>query len=217
MGDGGFWHNGLITGVAVEPVQQGRRRAGRHAERLYLAPPASNILPSSTAKPQRRGDRHDIEATLSSLGVNWLRTCAPTASPTWPRRCKEAMRTAEHGPQGDHRRRRMPARAPAPRPRRGCREAEARRARGAHALRRRRRGLHRRPFLHPPLRLPVADGQAQSTIRCAPIRSRTSTTLRRLRPVRRGRARRGAVPVVLSRRSTSIRNPTPLGSAAAHG
>ena len=36
MGDGGFWHNGLITGVASQPVQQGRRRADRHAERLHL-------------------------------------------------------------------------------------------------------------------------------------------------------------------------------------
>jgi indolepyruvate ferredoxin oxidoreductase alpha subunit len=32
--------------------------------------------------------------------------------------------------------------------------AQARRARGAHALRRRRRGLHRRPFLHPAVGLP---------------------------------------------------------------
>ena len=38
---------------------------------------------------------------------------------------------------------------------------KARRARGAHALRGRRRDLHRRPFLHPPVRLPVAHRQAE--------------------------------------------------------
>ena len=36
MGDGGFWHNGLITGVASQPVQQERRRADRDAERLHV-------------------------------------------------------------------------------------------------------------------------------------------------------------------------------------
>src|SRR6266446_8515588 len=64
-------------------------------------------------------------------------------------------------PQGDHRGWRVPARAPAPGAGRGCRKAQARRACGAHALRRRRRDLHRRPFLHPVVRLPVADRQAE--------------------------------------------------------
>src|SRR5262245_47491356 len=103
-------------------------------------------------------------------------------------------------PQGDHRRRRVPARAPTPRARRGRREAQAGRARRARSLRRRRRDLYRRSFLHPALGVPVAHGQAQSR----PVAQRPGRDgdreLRRLRLVRRGGARRGAVPVVLSRR-----------------
>ena len=68
------------------------------------------------------------------------------------------------------------------------------------ALRRRRRDLHRRPFLHPAVGLPVADGEAQSRSAAHRSGGDGDRKLRRLRPVRRGRACRGAVPVVLSRR-----------------
>ena len=74
MGDGGFWHNGLITGVASQPVQQGRRRADDHAERLHLGHrPAIHAVEHGAA-----GDGPvpgvDIEKTLRALGVKWLRT-----------------------------------------------------------------------------------------------------------------------------------------------
>ena len=36
MGDGGFWHNGLTTGIANTRVQQERRHPGHHEERLQL-------------------------------------------------------------------------------------------------------------------------------------------------------------------------------------
>src|SRR5947209_6072478 len=94
----------------------------------------------------------------------------------------------------------MPARSPAARARAGCREAQARRARGACALRRRRRHLHRRPFLHPALRLSVAHGQAQSRSAAQRSGRDRDRELRRLWAVRRGRPRGGAVSVVLSRR-----------------
>ena len=73
-------------------------------------------------------------------------------------------------------------------------------ARRARALRRRRRDLHRRPFLHPPVGLPVADGQALARSAARRPGGDRDRQLRRLRPVRRGRPRRGAVPVVLPRR-----------------
>src|SRR5215472_3307092 len=95
----------------------------------------------------------------------------------------------------------MPARAPASRARRRRREAQARRAGGAGALRRRRRDLHRRPFLHQALRLPVAHRQAQSRSAAQRSGGNRDRELRRLRTVRRGRPRRRAVSLVLSRRS----------------
>ena len=56
MGDGGFWHNGLITGVASQPVQQGRRRADHHAERLHLGDRRSS---SCRRRGQAAGDGAD--------------------------------------------------------------------------------------------------------------------------------------------------------------
>src|SRR6516162_7430651 len=94
----------------------------------------------------------------------------------------------------------MPARAPAPRARRRCREAQARQAGGAGALRRRRRDLHRRPFLHQALRLPFAHRQAQSGSAAQRSGGDRDRELRRLRTVRRGRPRRRPVSFVLSRR-----------------
>src|ERR1700687_6021206 len=89
----------------------------------------------------------------------------------------------------------MPARAPASRARRGRRETETRSPRSEDALRRRRRNLHRRSLLHSPLRMPVAHGKAEP--RSGRDRDRK---LRRLRPLRRGRARRRTLPLLLSRR-----------------
>src|SRR5581483_1842990 len=115
------------------------------------------------------------------------------------RRGRRAARGPAHagqGPQGDHCRRRVPARPPAPHPARDGAQGGGRRARCAHALLGRSRGVHGRSFLHPPLRLPVADRQAQR----GPAAHRSGRAcrqrLRRLRPVRGGGARRPAVPVV---------------------
>ena len=76
---------------------------------------------------------------------------------------------------------------------------EARRARGARALRCRSRHLHRRPFLHPAVGLSLADACAQSRPAAARAGDQGDQFLRRLRTVRRGRARGGALPVLLSR------------------
>ena len=69
------------------------------------------------------------------------------------------------------------------------------------ALRRRRGHLHRRPRLHPPLRLPVAVGEEAR--RPAPRRpgGGDRRELRRLRQLRRGRRRRGALPLLLPHRA----------------
>ena len=199
MGDGGFWHNGLITGVASNLFNKGDGVL-IVMQNGYASATGQQYLPSSKASRSGAPTGMDIEQTLRSLGVKWLRTVRTysVAEDGHDPEGGDAHRRAR--PQGDHRRRRMHAGAPAPRARRGCRKAQARRARGEDALRRRRRDLHRRSFLHPAVRLSVADRQAQS--RSAAHRSGRDRDrkLRRLRAVRRGRARGGAVPVVLSRR-----------------
>ena len=75
MGDGGFWHNGLITGVASQPVQQGRRRADRHAERLHLGDrPAISCRRARRNRQRRARPAWTSSRRLRSLGVKWLRT-----------------------------------------------------------------------------------------------------------------------------------------------
>ena len=183
----------------VEPVQQGRRRADHHAERLRLGhrPAVPAVV---EREPAGRGARHGHrdDAALARRHV---------AAQGAHLRRREDGRDAQGGDahrraraQGHHRRRRMPARAPAPRARRGRGEAQARRARRRDALRRRRRDLHRRPLLHSLVGLPVADGEAQSRSAAHRSGGDGDRKLRRLRPVRRGRACGGAVPVVLPRR-----------------
>ena len=198
MGDGGFWHNGLITGVASNLFNKGDGVL-IVMQNGYTSATGLQYMPSSTASRAGAPAGMDIETTLRSLGVKWLRKVRTYGVATMVEDAEggDAQRRAR--PQGDHRRRRMPARAPAPRARRGRREAQARRARGEDALRRRRRDLHRRPFLHPALRLPVADRQAQSRSAAQRSGRHRDRKLRRLRPVRRGRPCRGAVSVVLSR------------------
>src|SRR5215470_171210 len=107
----------------------------------------------------------------------------------------------------------MPACAPAPRARRRRRKAQARRAGSAGALRRRRRDLHRRPFLHQALRLPFAHRQAQSGSAAQRPGGDRDRELRRLRAVRRGRPCRRPVSLVLSRRDHP--QPELVGSRAA--
>ena len=183
----------------VEPVQQGRRRADHYAERLRLrhrpAIPAvvEREPPGRGARHGHRDDAARARRHLDAQGAHLWRG----EDDRYAEGSDAHRRTR---PQGHHRRWRMPARAPAPCARRGCREAQARRARHQDALRRRRRDLHRRPFLHSVVGVPVADGEAQS--RSAAHRSGRDgdRELRRLRPVRRGRACGGAVSVVLPRR-----------------
>ena len=201
-----------------QSVQQGRRRPHRHAERLHLGDrPAIHAV--EQGRPHRRSAGHGRRDDAARHG----REVAAQGAHLW--RCQhgddaqggDAHRRAR--PQGHHRRRRMPARAPAPRARRGCRQAQARRARRAHPLRRRRGHLHRRPLLHPPVGLPVADGEAQPGPAAQRSGDHGHRQLRRLRTVRRGRPCRGAVPVVLSRRSraqSDLVGSRARGSAHAH-
>src|SRR5262249_13988039 len=115
-------------------------------------------------------------------------------------RCAE--RGAHHGgqrPQGHHRPVRMHAQQGAPRAAAHAQAPGARRARGARALRRRSRHLHRRPFLHSAVGLPVAHARAQPRPAAARAGDQGDQFLRRLWALRRGRARGRALPIVLPR------------------
>ena len=159
MGDGGFWHNGLITGVTSNLFNKGDGLLIIF-QNGYTSATGLQYMPSSKAQPvRRRPDRryradapdHGREVAAQGPHLRRLQDDRHREGGAGQRRARA---------EGHHRRRRMPARAPAPRPRGRLRQARARRARGAHQVRRRRRDLHRRSFLHPAVGLPVADGEA---------------------------------------------------------
>ena len=61
MGDGGFWHNGLITGVASNLFNKGDGVL-IVMQNGYASATGQQYLPSSSGEPQRDRDRHDHRA-----------------------------------------------------------------------------------------------------------------------------------------------------------
>ena len=68
MGDGGFWHNGLITGVASNLFNKGDGVL-IIMQNGYASATGLQFMPSSHDEPRRRRpDRIDIEQTLRTHG-----------------------------------------------------------------------------------------------------------------------------------------------------
>jgi indolepyruvate ferredoxin oxidoreductase alpha subunit len=68
MGDGGFWHNGLLTGVAGAMFN---RNEGVLIvmKNGYTSATGAQDVPSSAPSPDGRGGEADIERTLRGMGV----------------------------------------------------------------------------------------------------------------------------------------------------
>jgi indolepyruvate ferredoxin oxidoreductase alpha subunit len=96
MGDGGFWHNGVITGVASNLFNKGDGVL-IVMQNGYASATGQQYLPSSTANRSGTPTGITIEQTLRSLGVTWLRTVRSYSVAKMANTLKEAMRTAERG------------------------------------------------------------------------------------------------------------------------
>ncbi len=199
MGDGGFWHNGLITGVASNMFNKGDGVL-IVMQNGYASATGQQYLPSSAANRSGTPTGITIEKTLRSLGVTWLRTVRTYSVAKMVETLKEAMRTAEHGlkviiADGE------------------CMLARQRRIRAEDAdkLKRGERVVKTRFGVddeictgdHSCIRL---SGCPSLTVKPNPDPLRNGSggdrdrKLRRLRAVRRSRPRRRALPVVLSHR-----------------
>jgi len=81
MGDGGFWHNGLLSGVASRLLNQGdgvlvimkNGYASATGTQEIVSSPSEQARSDSLEKSSVQDDR-TIENTLTGLGVKWLRT-----------------------------------------------------------------------------------------------------------------------------------------------
>jgi indolepyruvate ferredoxin oxidoreductase alpha subunit len=96
MGDGGFWHNGLITGVASNLFNKGDGVL-IVLQNGYTSATGQQYIPSSTMSRSGATPGVDIEHTLRTMGVKWLRTVRSYSVAVMAKTLKEAMRTAERG------------------------------------------------------------------------------------------------------------------------
>jgi indolepyruvate ferredoxin oxidoreductase alpha subunit len=95
MGDGGFWHNGLSTGVTA--ALQNRTDAVLVVmDNGYTSATGQQHVPSSAAGEAMR-PRISIEAALRAVGVTWVRTQGTYVVKDMVRTLREALTTKEKG------------------------------------------------------------------------------------------------------------------------
>jgi indolepyruvate ferredoxin oxidoreductase alpha subunit len=99
MGDGGFWHNGLTSGVG-NAVFNRTDNVLLIVDNSYTAATGGQDILSSRAESPIRETRHPIEAAVRGVGVRWVRTVTRTYSLAQMKdTLKEALTTREKGPK----------------------------------------------------------------------------------------------------------------------
>jgi indolepyruvate ferredoxin oxidoreductase alpha subunit len=99
IGDGGFWHNGLNSGItnAVFNQQDGVTLI---VDNHYSAATGGQDIPSSRAKNRSRSTSHPITRAVEGVGAKWVRHIDRTYDVTKMRdTLKEALTTKEKGPK----------------------------------------------------------------------------------------------------------------------
>lgn len=99
MGDGGFWHNGLTSGIANAVFNQSDNLT-IVVDNSYTAATGGQDILSSKAKNETRSTGHLIEKAARGVGVNWLRTVKRTYDlKTMTADLREALTTKVKGPK----------------------------------------------------------------------------------------------------------------------
>jgi indolepyruvate ferredoxin oxidoreductase alpha subunit len=96
MGDGGFWHNGLITGVAGAVFNKDDSVLIL-MNNGYSSATGQQDIPSSKEEKDGRGSGLDMEAALKSLGVKWIRRVRTYGVTGVANTLREAMKTGQKG------------------------------------------------------------------------------------------------------------------------
>ena len=96
MGDGGFWHNGLITGVASNLFNKGDGVL-IVMQNGYTSATGLQFMPSSKTSRTGAPAGMDVERTLRAFGVRWLRKVRTYSVATMTKTLKEALRSKESG------------------------------------------------------------------------------------------------------------------------
>ncbi|OSZ43737.1 indolepyruvate ferredoxin oxidoreductase, partial [Alcaligenes faecalis] len=99
MGDGGFWHNGLTSGIA-NAVFNRSDNLTIVIDNSYTAATGGQDILSSKAKNETRSTGHLIEKAARGVGVEWLRMIRRTYDlKTMTATLREALTTKEKGPK----------------------------------------------------------------------------------------------------------------------
>jgi indolepyruvate ferredoxin oxidoreductase alpha subunit len=99
MGDGGFWHNGLTSGVGNAVFNQ-TDNVLVIVDNGYAAATGGQDILSSRADNRTKGTKHPIAAAVQGVGVKWLRLIDRTYDlKRMLDTLREAMTTAEKGPK----------------------------------------------------------------------------------------------------------------------
>ncbi len=98
MGDGGFWHNGLTSGI-------GNAVFNKHdgvtiiVDNGYSAATGGQYIPSSRAEMDGRDARHPIERAVRGVGIEWVRRIHTYDMKQTLAVLREAMSTSFRGPK----------------------------------------------------------------------------------------------------------------------
>ncbi len=99
MGDGGFWHNGLVNGVG-NAVYNKHDSVTVIVDNHYSAATGGQDLLSSRAEPKGRSTNHPIEAAVRGVGATWVRRVDRTYDVRRMRDVlREALTTRDAGPK----------------------------------------------------------------------------------------------------------------------
>ncbi len=98
MGDGGFWHNGLTSGIgnAVFNKSDGLTIV---VDNNYSAATGGQDLMSSKGEAANRSTRHPIEKAVQGIGVKWTRTVRTYDIGEMRKALKEAVSRKGTGPK----------------------------------------------------------------------------------------------------------------------
>lgn len=99
MGDGGFWHNGLNSGIA-NAVFNNSDNVFVVVDNGYSAATGGQDIPSSSSHRSLRNTNHSIENAVRGVGVTWVRKINNTYDLTSMKGAlKSALTTSKKGPK----------------------------------------------------------------------------------------------------------------------
>jgi indolepyruvate ferredoxin oxidoreductase, alpha subunit len=98
MGDGGFWHNGLTSGIG-NSVFNKHDSVTVIVDNGYAAATGGQYIPSSRADVKNRKGRNPIERAVRGVGVDWVRTVHTYKMQEGIDALREALTTDYKGPK----------------------------------------------------------------------------------------------------------------------